>query len=129
VARAQPESDGFGAFSLADEDRLELFVELADACGDPAHAVGVSTSGLTDAEVEVTVTEVATGEFRHYHNPLGMRFALISDPAAFACTQNSVAAASQAYAGPSWITSASGSAANNRSTSARRHSRANRWLM
>ena len=131
AALAQPESDGFGAFSLADADRLELFVELSDACGDPAHAVGVSASGLTDVEVEVevTVTEVATGEFRHYHNPLGMRFALISDAAAFVCTQSSVAAASQAYAGPSWITSASGSAANNRSTSARRRSRANRWLM
>src|SRR6185295_11364035 len=70
VARAQPESDGFGAFSLADADRLELFVELADACSGPAHAVGVATSGLTDAEVEVTVTEVATGEVRRYHNPL-----------------------------------------------------------
>lgn len=129
AAQAQPESDGFGAFALADAERLELFVELADACGDPAHAIGVSTSGLTDVEVEVTVTEVATGEFRHYHNPLGMRFALISDPAAFVCTQSSVAAASQAYAGPSWITSASGAAANNRSTSARRRSKANRWLM
>jgi hypothetical protein len=129
VALAQPESDGFGAFSLADVDRLELFVELADACGDPAHAVGVSTSGLTDAEVEVTVTEVATGEVRRYQNPLGMRFALISDPQAFDCTTQAAAATESTYGDSIGITSASGSAANNRSTSARRRSRANRWLM
>jgi hypothetical protein len=95
VARAHPESDGFGAFSLADADQLELFVELTDACGSSAHAVGVSTSGLTDAEVEVTVTEVATGEVQRYHNPLGMRFALISDPTAFVCPQQVQAAESR----------------------------------
>lgn len=85
TARALPESDNFGAFSLAAADRLELFVGMLDACESPTHTVWVSSNGLTDAEVEITVTEMATGEVRHYDNPLGMRFAPIWDPMAFAC--------------------------------------------
>lgn len=85
TARAHAESANFGAFSLADADHLELFVGMLDACASPTHTVWVSTNGLTDAEVEITVTEMATGEVRRYDNPLGMRFAPIWDPMAFVC--------------------------------------------
>ena len=85
TARAHAESANFGAFSLADADHLELFVGMLDACDSPTHTVWVSTNGLTDAEVEITVTEMATGEVRRYDNPLGMRFAPIWDPMAFVC--------------------------------------------
>jgi hypothetical protein len=85
TAQAHAESDNFGAFSLVDADHLEVFVGMLDACASPTHTVWVSTNGLTDAEVEITVTEVATGEVRTYGNSLGMRFAPIWDPMAFVC--------------------------------------------
>lgn len=85
AARAHPESDDFGAFSLADPDQLSLFVELIDSCVQPEHAVGVAASGLTNAEVEISVTEVATGQVRRFRNPLGRRFALIVETAALSC--------------------------------------------
>jgi hypothetical protein len=85
TAQTLSESDNFGAFSLTDPDHLEVFVGMLDACASPTHTVWVSTNGLTDAEVEITVTEMATGEVRRYDNPLGMRFAPIWDPMAFVC--------------------------------------------
>ncbi len=85
IARAHPEAANFGAFSLADPEHLELFVGMRDACATEFQMVWVYTAGLTDAEVEFIVTEVATGEVRRYPNQLGMQFVPMLDAMAFVC--------------------------------------------
>ena len=40
--------------------------------------------GLTNVEVELTVTDTETAEVRSYFNPLGKAFAPVQDIAAFA---------------------------------------------
>jgi hypothetical protein len=87
VARAHPEAANYGAFSLSDPEHLELFAGVRDACATEFQMVWVYTAGLTDAETELTVTEVATGEVRRYPNPLGMPFVPMLDPMAFVCQQ------------------------------------------
>lgn len=85
AARAHPVSGNFGAFSLADPHRHEVFVGLHDTCATPTRTVWIAAHWPTDAEVEITVTEVATGEVRRYDNLPDLRLAPVWDPMAFLC--------------------------------------------
>lgn len=86
-ARAHPEAANFGAFALANPEHLELFAGVLDLCDTPYQMIWVYTGGLTDAEVDLTVTEVATGEVRSYPNALGSQFVPMLDAMAFVCPQ------------------------------------------
>jgi hypothetical protein len=85
AARAHPETADSGAFWFFGPDNLELLVKVLDACPTPSQHVWVYAAGLTDVEVELTVTEMATGRKKTYRNPLGRPFAPILDTAAFGC--------------------------------------------
>jgi hypothetical protein len=85
AAHAHPETADSGALWFFGPDNLELLVKVLDACQTQSQTVWVFAAGLTDVEVEITVTEMATGRTRHYLNPLGRAFAPIQDTAAFSC--------------------------------------------
>jgi hypothetical protein len=85
VARAHPETADSGAFWFFGPDNLELLVKVLDACPTQSQATWVFAAGLTDVEVEIIVTEMATGKTQRYRNPLGRPFAPILDTKAFSC--------------------------------------------
>ena len=51
----------------------------------------VFAGGLTNVELDLTVTDVQTGQVRSYANPVGTAFAPIQDTSAFACSSSAVA--------------------------------------
>jgi hypothetical protein len=83
VAHAHPETADSGAFWFFGPDNLEVLLKVIDACETPTPAFWVYAAGLTDVEVEITVTDVLTSRTKRYHNPLGRPFAPILDSAAF----------------------------------------------
>lgn len=82
---AVPLSEDTGAFWFFDERNLELMVKVLEACPVNGH-VWVFAGGLTNVEVELTVTDTRTGEERVYRNPQGQAFQPVQDTAAFPCT-------------------------------------------
>ncbi|MEM7354654.1 MAG: carboxypeptidase regulatory-like domain-containing protein, partial [Acidobacteriota bacterium] len=73
-----------GYFYFFDPLNVELVVKVLDGCFDPFDAFWVFAGGLTDVEVDLTVTDTVTGEVRTYSNALGTAFAPIQDLGAFA---------------------------------------------
>ncbi|MEM7350604.1 MAG: carboxypeptidase regulatory-like domain-containing protein [Acidobacteriota bacterium] len=73
-----------GYFWFFDPLNVELMVKVLDGCFDPFDSFWVFAGGLTDVEVDLTVTDTVTGEVRTYGNPLGSAFAPIQDFNAFA---------------------------------------------
>lgn len=72
-----------GAFWFFAADNTELVVKVLDGC-DYNDRYWVFASGLTDVQVEVTVTDTHTGKVRSYFNPRGRAFAPVQDVEAFA---------------------------------------------
>ena len=85
VAFARPETADSGAFWFFGPDNLELLVKVLDACQTSTKSFWVFAAGLTDVEVEITVTDMASGQAKRYRNRLGKPFAPIQDTAAFTC--------------------------------------------
>jgi hypothetical protein len=89
-ARAVPLTADTGALWFFDAANLELIVKVLAACPVDGR-VWVFAAGLTDVEVELTVTDTdrvsgtADGTARVYRNPPGTPFAPIQDTAAFLC--------------------------------------------
>lgn len=83
-ARALPLTADTGAFWFFDAANLELLVKALAACPVNGHT-WVFAAGLTDVEVELTVTDAAEGIRRVYHNPPGTAFRPVQDTAAFEC--------------------------------------------
>ena len=54
-------------------------VKTVDFCKSGGSGVGLYVAGLTDLEVTLTVTDMATGEVKAYTNPLGRPFELVRD--------------------------------------------------
>jgi hypothetical protein len=78
-----PLTSDTGAFWFFEPANLELVVKVLDAC--PVNQrFWVFAGGLTDVEVELTVTDTRSGLVRVYRNPLGQAFQPIHDTAAFA---------------------------------------------
>ena len=71
-----------GYFWFFDPDNVEVLVKALDGCAVNGHFWFFS-AGLTNLEVELTVTDTATGEIRTYDNPLGTAFAPALDTLAF----------------------------------------------
>ena len=61
---------------------VEVVIKVLDACG-PFGKYWVFAGGLTDVEVEITVTDTQTGEQKTYDNVLGVPFAPVQDTDAF----------------------------------------------
>ena len=73
-----------GTFWFFSPSNTELVVKVLDACSNPSERFWVFAGGLTDVEVEMTVTDTATGDQKRYHNPAGIPFEPIQDTGAFA---------------------------------------------
>jgi len=85
VAKVRPETADSGSLWFFLPDNLELLVKVLDACQNPDPKYWVFAAGLTDVEVDISVTDTATQTTRHYRNALGAPFAPVLDTAAFDC--------------------------------------------
>jgi 6-phosphogluconolactonase (cycloisomerase 2 family) len=75
-------TDETGYFWFFDRDNVEVVTKLLDAC----NAFGrfwFFAAGLTNVGVQLTVTDLATGEVRIYTNPEGRPFPPMQDTSAF----------------------------------------------
>ncbi len=77
-------TDETGTFWFFDPANVELVVKVLDGCATPLDSFWVFAGGLTDVEVELTVTDTVTGQSKIYSNALGSGFEPIRDTAAFA---------------------------------------------
>jgi hypothetical protein len=85
VGTARPETADSGSFWFFSPNNLELLVKVLDACRSDTPKYWVFAAGLTNVEVELTVTDTATGAERRYRSTRGVPFAPILDTAAFNC--------------------------------------------
>ena len=76
-----------GYFTFFNPANVEMVVKVINACVPPFNRFWVFAGGLTDVEVELTVTDTVTGAANTYFNPLGTPFAPVQDTQAFdSCT-------------------------------------------
>ncbi len=68
-----------GYFWFSGSSNVEVVAKMVSFCGDGSNNVSVYTTGLTDLDVTVHVTDTRTGTAKDYHNPLGTGFSLIRD--------------------------------------------------
>lgn len=77
--------DDYGVFFFFDPDNIEMVVKVLDACNlEGFNSFWVFAGGLTNVEVELTVTDTQTGQIKTYSNPLNTPFQPIQDTQAFA---------------------------------------------
>jgi len=76
-------TDDSGTFSFFNGNNLELVTKVVDACG-LLQKYWFFAAGLTNAGVDITVTDTVTGQTRTYQNPVGTPFLPVLDTAAFA---------------------------------------------
>ncbi|MDY7092173.1 MAG: hypothetical protein SX243_04290 [Acidobacteriota bacterium] len=72
-----------GYFFFFEEDNVELVVKVLRGCGVNNH-YWVFAGGLTNVEVDLTITDTQTGDTQTYSNPLRTPFQPIQDTEAFA---------------------------------------------
>ncbi|MCP4658411.1 MAG: hypothetical protein GY856_23600, partial [bacterium] len=82
-ARAVRLTGDTGYFWFFNRDNVEMVIKVLDACG-LNERFWVFAGGLTNVEVEITVTDTSTGAETTYVNPQGTPFQPIQDTAAFA---------------------------------------------
>lgn len=82
-AHATSVSDDSGEFWFFRADNVELLVKVLDGCAGFDH-YWFFAAGLTNVEVEITVTDTQENESKTYDNPLGNPFDPVLDTAAFA---------------------------------------------
>lgn len=73
-----------GEFWFFGPNNTELVVKVLDACADPFNRFWVFAAGLTNVEVELTVTDTQANVTKVYDNDLGVAFEPILDTDAFA---------------------------------------------
>jgi Domain of unknown function (DUF4114) len=83
IAHALQLTGDTGAFWFFQPDNLELVVKALDAC-NLADRFWVFAAGLTNVEVEMTVTDTLTGDVQRYDNSQRTPFAPMLDTSAFA---------------------------------------------
>ena len=62
---------------------VEAVVKVLDACSEDRY--WVFAGGLTNVDVQWTVTDTVTNEVRSYHNPQSTPFQPVQDTSAFVC--------------------------------------------
>lgn len=83
-AMALPLTDDTGGFWFFNEQNYELLIKVLNACGPPFERYWVFAGGLTNVEVDITVTDTETGQVNPYRNPQETPFQPIQDTDAFA---------------------------------------------
>jgi len=81
--RAVGLTDDTGYFWFFHPDNVEVVLKVLDACSF-TDRFWVFAGGLTNVDVEITVTDTETGDFQIYHNPQSTPFEPIQDTDAFA---------------------------------------------
>jgi hypothetical protein len=79
---AVPLTGDTGFFWFFSSSNVEMVVKVLDACGLNG-SFWVFAGGLTDVEVETTVTDTVTGAVKTYRNTQGTKFQPLQDTAAF----------------------------------------------
>jgi PKD repeat protein/Leucine-rich repeat (LRR) protein len=82
AGQAEPLTADTGYFWFFDDANVELVVKVLDAC-TLSGSHWVFAAGLTDREVELTVTDTATGQLVVYRSVFGSAFELIRDIGSF----------------------------------------------
>ena len=82
AAQSRVATSDSGQFTFFDAANVELDVKVLDGCG-VNNSYWVFIAGLTDVEVDITVTDTATGETQKYTNEQGNPFELVRDITAF----------------------------------------------
>lgn len=77
-------TDDSGYFWFFNQDNPEIFVKVRNACVPEFNRYWVFSSGLTNVEVTLTVTDTRSGEVRTYESPLREPYPPILDTDAFA---------------------------------------------
>jgi hypothetical protein len=72
-----------GYFWFFDPDNVEVMVKVLDACTDPFGRFWVFSSGLTNVEVTLLVTDTRTHQSKMYINPLNRVYTTVTDTDAF----------------------------------------------
>jgi Leucine-rich repeat (LRR) protein len=83
-----------GYFWFFDAANVEMVIKVLDACTVNGQ-FWIYAGGLTDVQVDITVTDTVTKATRPYRNPLGTPFQPIQDSAAFACGSRAAAATAE----------------------------------
>lgn len=73
-----------GYFWFFQPENIELVVKVLDGCALGGH-YWVFAGGLTNVELDLTVTDTVTSQVRHYPNAEGTAFVPLQDTAAFPC--------------------------------------------
>jgi hypothetical protein len=82
--QAVPLSDDSGYFWFFGPNNVEVVVKALNACSLTVPRFWVFAAGLTNVQVDLTVTDTKTGMVKTYNNPLGRPFQPIQDTGAFA---------------------------------------------
>ena len=91
ISEPLPGIDDSGAFVFFSQSNVEMLVKVLDACDFPFNRFWVFAAGLTNVQVEMTVTDTLTGAVKTYSNPQGAAFQPIQDTDAFnTCTRAEV---------------------------------------
>lgn len=83
TGRVVSSTDDSGEFWFFSANNTELIVKVIDACIAPYNRFWVFAAGLTNVEVNLTVTDTQTGEMLEYENELNTPFMPILDTDAF----------------------------------------------
>ena len=81
---AQKLTSDTGYFWFFKDTNVEMVLKVLDNCSGNSNRFWVFAGGLTNVEVEITVTDTQTGAVRNYINPLRTPFQPIQDTNAFA---------------------------------------------
>lgn len=89
VGHPVPITDDTGYFWFFNVQNVEVVTKALDGCGVNGH-YWVFAAGLTNVEVNMTVTDRQTGVVKTYSNAMGNAFNPIQDTAAFSCTGSKI---------------------------------------
>ena len=81
-----------GYFWFFSASNVEMVIKVLDACGFASH-IWVFAGGLTNVQVDLTVTDAQTGTVKTYQNPQNTAFLPLQDTSAFATCSASLAPA------------------------------------
>jgi hypothetical protein len=85
AGQAVPVTSDTGYFWFFQAANIELVVKVLNGCAINGEQ-WVFAGGLTNVDLDISVTDTVTNAVRHYTNSAGTAFAPVQDTAAFACS-------------------------------------------